>query len=262
MVKVKENMTGWKMWEHGVSDSRIIVKKQVEDYIRPNGKHEAQWYCECNCDLHIKFITSGDKIKSGHTKSCGCLAKELTRQRLKKYNRYDLSGDCGIGWTTNTNEEFYFDLEDYDKIKDYSWYSQSHVDGYCSLETRNSIDGKHIKMSHLLGYKGYDHIDRNPFNNRKENFRQATIQENNRNKSINKRNTSGFTGVRWNEKLHKWIADIRIDKKSKHLGVYSDKEDAIYVRLKAEAKYFGDFAPQRHLFEQYGITISNELEEE
>ena len=115
-------------------------------------------------------------------------------------------------------------------------------------------------MTTLLGCKGYDHIDRNPFNNRKVNLRPATIQENNRNRSLSKRNTSGYIGVRWLERLHKWIADIRIDKKTKHIGVYLNKEDAIRARLNAENKYFGNFAPQRHLFEQYGITIQNESE--
>ena len=66
--------------------------------------------------------------------------------------------------------------------------------------------------------------------------------------------------MRWLERLHKWIADIRIDKKTKHIGVYLNKEDAIRARLNAENKYFGNFAPQRHLFEQYGITIQNESE--
>ena len=35
-------------------------------------------------------------------------------------------------------------------------------------------------------------------------------------------------------------------------------EDAIKARLEAEKKYFGEFAPQRHLFEQYGITQQND----
>lgn len=30
------------------------------------------------------------------------------------------------------------------------------------------------------------------------------------------------------------------------------------VEVKAEAKYFKEFAPQRHLFEQYQIDIENE----
>ena len=35
---------------------------------------------------------------------------------------------------------------------------------------------------------------------------------------------------------------------------FKTKEVAIISRLKAELKYFGkEFAPQRHLFEEYGI---------
>ena len=43
---------------------------------------------------------------------------------LKQYNNYDLSGEYGIGYLFN-GEEFYFGLEDYDKIKNYCWYKDS-----------------------------------------------------------------------------------------------------------------------------------------
>ena len=38
MVNTKIDMTGWKMWEHGVERSRWIVLEQVEDYIVPYNK--------------------------------------------------------------------------------------------------------------------------------------------------------------------------------------------------------------------------------
>ena len=31
MVKTKEDMTGWNMWEHGVPDSKLTVIKQTDD---------------------------------------------------------------------------------------------------------------------------------------------------------------------------------------------------------------------------------------
>ena len=37
LVKVKEDMSGWIMSEHGVPDSRLKVIKQVEDYVYPSG---------------------------------------------------------------------------------------------------------------------------------------------------------------------------------------------------------------------------------
>ena len=77
------------------------------------------------CDCGNKIVTTGNSLKHGHTKSCGCLNNEkrsLLGKNSKKYNKYNLNGEYGIGWTSNTNEEFYFDLEDYDKIKDYCWF--------------------------------------------------------------------------------------------------------------------------------------------
>ena len=122
MVNVKIDMTGWKMWEHGVLESRLTVIKQVEDYINPSGQRRSQWLCECNCEKHEQVIVEGTNLRRGNTLSCGCLQKEMAVNGNKKSNIYDLTGEYGVGWTSNTNREFYFDIEDFDKIKDYCWY--------------------------------------------------------------------------------------------------------------------------------------------
>ena len=102
--------------------------------------------------------------------------------------------------------------------------------------------------------KYYDHKDRNPFNNRKDNLRKASFAENSQNSSIRKNNTSGFTGVHWDKTYNMWIAQIGYNNKRIRIGSFVDKKDAIVARLNAELKYFGpDFAPQRHLFKEYGI---------
>ena len=44
-----------------------------------------------------------------------------------------------------------------------------------------------------------------------------------------------------------------INHKEIPLGYFDDIEDAIKARLEGEVKYFGEFAPQRDLFKQYGI---------
>ena len=111
-------------------------------------------------------------------------------------------------------------------------------------------------MSHLLGYKYCDHIDRNPLNNRRCNFRNATSADNARNRTIQKNNTSKIIGVNL-DKCGYWIARIQVDGKRKYLGYFANKEDAIKARLKAEVKYYKEFAPQQHLYEQYGVTTQN-----
>lgn len=259
MVKVRQDMTGWKMWEHGVPDSRLTVIKRVEDYLNPDGTYAPQWLCECSCENHTQIIVRGTNLRNGNTKSCGCWMKEsskIRRTNFRKLNEYDLSGEYGIGWTSNTHREFYFDLEDYDKIKDYTWCEhKSSKDNYNTLETYDSDLKKHLRMHWILGYKGCDHKDRNPFNNRKENLRAANCKENARNRTKHSNNTSGIIGVYWNNRDNLWIATIRVDWEKIYLGGFHNKNDAIVARLKAELKYFGvEFAPQRHLFEQYGIV--------
>lgn len=106
-----------------------------------------------------------------------------------------------------------------------------------------------------MGYKNYDHINRNELDNRKENLRPATKSQNAQNNSISANNTSGFTGVHWVKHLNKWCSRININKKRVLLGYFNKKEDAIVSRLQAEAIYYKEFSPQRHLFEQYNIKI-------
>ena len=125
MVKVKQDMSGWKMWEHGVLQSKIIVICQTDDYVKPNGKHEAMWLCKCSCGSNKIWAITGYQITSGKTLSCGCIKKQRTIESCKKYNQYHINGSFGIGIASNCNKEFYFDLEDYDKIKKYCWYVDS-----------------------------------------------------------------------------------------------------------------------------------------
>lgn len=170
----------------------------------------------------------------------------------KKYNKYDLSGEYGIGYCSNTNSEFYFDLEDYDKIKEYCWIEYNRK-GYRSIEAWNLGIGGNITMNWLITGKNCDHKNRNTLDNRKINLRPCTTVENAQNKTKPKNNTSGVIGVHLDKRINKWVARIKTTEKRILLGNFTNKDDAIIARLNAEAKYFKEFAPQRHLFEQYKI---------
>lgn len=256
MVKVKEDLTG-RVFE------RLTVLEQVEDYITPNGRHKAQWLCKCSCEENKLVIKQGDLLKNGHTRSCGCLSNESVINNNKtlkhKINQYNLNGEYGVGFTLNTNVEFYFDLEDYDKIKDYCWNEHILTNGYHSLEAWIPELKKHIRMHHLILNKYADHKDRNPLNNRKSNLRQATSAQNAQNHTKYKNNTSGITGVYFNKYHNCWIAEISVNKKRITIGRYQDKNDAIRARLMAEMEYHSEFASQQHLFEQYKININEEI---
>ena len=262
MVKVKENLVGRVF-------GRLTVLEQAEDYVSPTGQKKARWLCECSCEEHLRVVVQGSHLTARKygIKSCGCLQRETMKEfnkTKKKINQYDLSGECGIGWTSNTDKEFYFDLEDYDKIRDYYWRESVDNTGYHYISSMIvNPDGSHttVRIHNIVtGYMLCDHKDRNTFNNRKSNLREASYSENSQNRSLRSDNTSGITGVCWINRKNCWIAKLTLNGKTMYEQFFDNKESAIKARLRAELQYFGEFAPQRHLFEQYGITIQSDCE--
>ena len=37
-----------------------------------DGRGEAKWICECNCNAHTRLSVLGSNLRTGHTTSCGC----------------------------------------------------------------------------------------------------------------------------------------------------------------------------------------------
>lgn len=217
---------------------RLLVIKRVENYI--NKKYQvAQWLCLCDCGNEV--IVRSDSLRSGKVKSCGCLHKESASKqgsKNKKYNTYDLSGEYGIGYTYK-GEEFYFDLEDYDKIKDYRWY----IDKYGYVVARKLNQDKMVKLHKLLlPNVEVDHICHKKYDNRKSELRIVTRSQNNMNHGLRNDNTFGVVGICWAKRENKWLARITVDGKEIFLGYFDKFEDAVKARKEAEEKYFGEFS--------------------
>lgn len=221
---------------------RLLVLSENKD----DERDEIYFWCECDCGE----IVSANKYRllNGNKKSCGCLLRDyninFNKTTKTKTNTYDLSGEYGVGTTINTNNKFYFDLEDYEKIKDYCWYVHENKEGYKALETTKNK--KQIRFQWLVKNKNVDHINRNPLDNRKCNLRDVSIRENNINHNIRKDNVSGVTGVNYNKKTKKWIARIN-DRCNHRITLYTGDsfEDAVKARLNAEEKYYGEYSPLR-----------------
>ena len=65
----------------GMQFGRWTVLSRAADHIKPSGDHVPQWNCQCTCGN--KGIVTGENLKSGHSRSCGCLTKEqLSNRRL------------------------------------------------------------------------------------------------------------------------------------------------------------------------------------
>jgi hypothetical protein len=89
-------------------------------------------------------------------------------------------------------------------------------------------------------YHGYwppeevDHIDGDRANNRISNLRSVSKAMNLRNQKRYKSNTSGHIGVSFVKATGKWRAQIRVDTRGKHIGTFTNIEDAIAARKAAE----------------------------
>ena len=79
-----------------------------------------------------------------------------------------------------------------------------------------------------------DHINGEVADNRIENLREVTNQENNKNRKLPCNNTSGVMGVSWDKGTAKWCAQITVDGKNRHLGRFNRIDEAAAARAKAE----------------------------
>ena len=88
-----------------------------------------------------------------------------------------------------------------------------------------------------------DHKDHDPFNNRKENLRIITNEENSKyRKGKNSNNKSGYRNVSWNG--NGWSVQLQVEGKSTVLKRFKkDKlEDAGVFAEEMRQKYYGEFA--------------------
>ena len=82
-----------------------------------------------------------------------------------------------------------------------------------------------------------DHINHNRGDNRLCNLRFVTNEENSKNHSANKNNTSGITGVYYNKAKRKFQAYIMLNYRNKYIGRYDSLDDAARARKSAEFLY-------------------------
>lgn len=73
----------------------------------------------------------------------------------------------------------------------------------------------------------------------KINLRWTTRTIQSRNRRVRSTNKSGFSGVIYNNRNHKWQSTISVNKNRIHLGWFDDKQLAIYTRKQAEIRYWG-----------------------
>lgn len=136
---------------------------------------------------------------------------------------------------------------------------------------RGRVDGEMVSLHRLimadeleasdLDKPQVDHIDSNPLNNVKVNLQVITNSPNSRKRRVLGK-TSRFPGICWHQQAEKWRARIRIDGKSKHLGLFRDELDAArayraaFKRVMRAISYV-DYEVWAELDRPSGNTVNN-----
>ena len=117
------------------------------------------------------------------------------------------------------------------------------------------IDKQKCKVHHIifLYHHGYiprkprtiDHKDRNPLNNKIENLRDISSQENSMNRGMQRNNTSGYKGVvkdRVSGGVQWWRAQVKYKGKCHNFGLFRDPEAASRAAIEGREILHGEFA--------------------
>lgn len=265
IAKPKEDFTGMRF-------GRLTVQCRADDYIFPNGKgRAARWHCICDCQ-NEKDIRH-DKLKSGVTQSCGCLAREISSTLIKtaiesckrplknnptlQLNLYE-DGYEPFGKFRCDNDasvEVYFSMRDYDTIKDFCWLIQRvREDGYCRVKT--IYNNVMVTMHRLFGMYDADHINRNALDNRRENLdNTATRSDQAHNRGLRKDNKTGVRGLGYDSRYTKrpWKAQCTHNGKLVLCSNFATKDEAIIAILQTEIKYYPERSWQKELMMKYNL---------
>lgn len=215
----------------GLKFGRLTVLERVDNY-----KTSARWKCICDCG-NIRLVVARC-LRSGHTKSCGCLNSEKLRESKKIHGYASRNQVGGHGETNEYNIWVGMNKRCYNKkTKIYKDYGGRGIE-VCE-RWRHDFESFYKDMGDRPSkYHSIDRVDVNG-NYEPSNCRWATRIEQARNTRVYKNSKFGVNGVSLHKKTNKYSVNIGTNKKIIHIGTYTTLEDAIQARKEAELKYWG-----------------------
>ncbi len=133
------------------------------------------------------------------------------------------------------------------KLAGYIVNYKSNKDNDSPLQYRYvRIDNKVYRIHRLVWIYVYgeipddmdiDHINGNGLDNRLENLRLASRQENAKNRKITKNIKHGVFGISFCKPINKWRAMIKNNNVLEHIGYFGTKDDAVEARKNKEKEY-------------------------
>ena len=145
------------------------------------------------------------------------------------------------------------DSPDYDALSKFKWCAVRlgrRKQPYAARGVNKRLVLMHRVLMNPKQGQRVDHRNGDTLDNRRENLRACSHQEN----SFNKKRTTkqggrptGLRGICWHNRLKKWQASICLNGRKVHLGYFASDCEAGRAYDRACRKMFGDFASPNHV---------------
>lgn len=156
------------------------------------------------------------------------------------------------------------DDADFEWLSQWKWYANKNHNTFyaCRNEKLNGKTRLILMHRQILGINDPrifgEHRDRDGLNNQRINLRTANNSENQKNKKA--RGTSKYLGVSWDKFSKKWVSHISLNRKVKHLGLFTDEIQAAIAYNEAAKIHHKEFAniniiPESNLLTSQTFTI-------
>lgn len=198
----------------------------LEDTGRYSKGSQCIWRCVCDCGNEVE--TTSGQLLGGYKKSCGCLALSRRKTPRDEPARIRPPQPAPEEWIGKRFGNL--TVLSYAGKRDKAPFWRCRCDCGKELEVRQSnLQSGHTRSCGCLARQ-----------NNHFHFVDGTCVEQLRSRKIPANNTSGVRGVYKDKKRDLWASQITFQGKTKYLGGYRRKSDAVKARLRAE-EVFDDF---------------------